>query len=245
VTKPRRKRTYLPESAYGAGIMAWLTELGWDCYPEVALGGIRADLVAKKGSILWTVEVKVNASLHLLEQALRWQSQSNLISIATPRRPDMFFAKICEDYGVGVFSVVLLNDQDGKHAFTVNEHNRPRLRRTRGDRLLNALHHDQKKYAPGSTAISGYSSPWRRTMDEAVHFIGRHPGCTLKELVSGIKHHYSTATSAIGSLRFWLDRDDRVLVQREGKSVTYTIHNKVSRGPGENRSRSGVTGGKR
>jgi hypothetical protein len=62
------------ESEIGASVMAWLENMGWDCYPEAQFEsyGNRADIAAVRDGLLWVVECKTTACLALIEQAVEW-----------------------------------------------------------------------------------------------------------------------------------------------------------------------------
>jgi hypothetical protein len=204
------------ESDLAATVQRWLEEYGWDCYPEAQFKTAegRADIAALKGNLLWIIECKTSFTLALLEQARRWIGNCHHVSVAVPYRS---FGRVqewfCRAAGIGIL-VVNRYSYYGQNA--VDEVLRPRmpsLKHCRAGRYISQLHPDMKKYAPGSTADKGYSSPWKRTMDAAVGYIEQHPGCQLKEVIKNINHHYHTAASANGSLRTWLEKDKRVRVE--------------------------------
>lgn len=209
----------VPETAVGQAVTAWLSSLGWECYPEAQFhtGGERADIVAVRGPLIWIVECKTSMSLQLLSQGHRWVGRAHYVSVASNSRSGRSAAAgvFCQYFGIGLF-LTALGD--------ASEIIRPRLNRIPprvASKLRDRLHPDMKRYEPGSTAGSGYSTPWRRTMDDARSFITRHPGCTTKEIIDGIKHHYHTATSAVGSVRHWLARDESVRAEAAGRTFRW------------------------
>jgi len=208
------------ESEVASAVMAYLVDAGWDCYPEVqgSDGMHRADLVAIKGPVLWIIEVKLGASLSLLAQAEAWRGNANRISIATWRPTTYFVQRICRSFRIGVIRAW----RDSWHEWMVREDlSAPLSRRAITQGLRDSLHPDMQRYAPGGTTLSGYSSAWKRTMDAAIIAIRANPGAGLRHIVEQIPHHYNGRSSAIASLRHWLNRDARVIVQREGRRDTY------------------------
>jgi hypothetical protein len=228
------------ESQVAAAVMAHLISDGWECWPEVVLPEGRADIVAVRPfpfmphrRCVHIVETKVTWSVALLEQAVSRCQYAHFSSIAAPGRVSTFYARLCRDFGVGVLPVFRRSDGSGGFEYDVDSYLldrqlAPRLNRhRRGDRYfgphrtLAALCEDQKRYAPGGTASSGYSTPWRRTMDAAVRFVAAHPGATVKELVAGISHHYASSASARQGLLVWLEKRVEVEARREGRVIRF------------------------
>lgn len=214
-----------PESDVAGAAMEWLIELGFDCYPEVQLhsGGRRADIVGVDDRIVWAVEVKIGATLKLIEQAVGWVRHAHRVSIATWRYPSPMVQTICKSFGIGVLLCRKRYATDGEQ-WSVEEVLAPRLnRKAAGQYFRDALHEDMKRYKPGGTAMDGFSSPWKRTMAAAKAYIKENPGCGLKDLTNGIKHHYQSNSSAISSLRKWLDTDAEVEIQTDGRKHNYYL----------------------
>jgi len=233
-----RKREPVSEATLAAQVMEWLEGFGWDCYPEAKMtyGTGRADIAAVRGPVLWVIECKKSFTLSVLDQAAKWLENCNQVSIAIPYYKrgggytrneagaingynwpayQSLAAKLfCRQNGIGVIEV-----RDSE----IREVEPPRFFRDRRNpgtgfdfprqnRL--SLHPDMKRYAPGTTSDRGYSTPWRRTMDDAVEFVAKHPGCTLADLVAGIPHHYASAAGARGNLLHWLEKKAEVRLDR-------------------------------
>lgn len=115
------------EALVATRTMRWLTEMGWDCYPEFQPphGPGRADIAARKGPLLWIIEAKKTLSMDLMRQAVGWIDEAHFVSVAVPvvarvRRKrgedpyqkhsqrqrkvsiDRFKAQILSHYGIGL-----------------------------------------------------------------------------------------------------------------------------------------------
>lgn len=214
----------MKEAALAKVIMDRLIDDGWDCYPEAEFKTYsgRADIAAKRGRILWVVECKTTLGLGVIAQARAWKGYANYRSVAVPKgrytKSRSMAIEVCSLLGIGVLEVYEEGFTNPKKM--VRESVRPRLDRKIGGKFVDLLHEDMKRYAPGSTSDKGYSTPWKRTMDAAVAFIQRQPGCTVRELLDSIDHHYHSLSSAKTAVPNWL-RDPRfpVDVKKEGNCL--------------------------
>lgn len=169
-------------------VVEWLSDLRYDVYQEVAGYHGVADIVARRGRLIWVVEAKRTFNLHLLEQAHRWRGLAHRVSIAVPKLPSRaqgVALRVLESFGIGVFVV------SGGH---VHHHGTPLHRAARTDRWH--LCDEQRDHVAAGTAGGGYWSEFKRTAKTARQYVAKHPGCTLSELVAGISHHYATDKSA-------------------------------------------------
>lgn len=179
----------------------------WDIYQEVrAYPGV-ADIVARElgGPRVWIVETKMSFGLEVLGQAQRWITYgcAHLASVAIPaprrRTPGRTFGEMAaERFGIGVFEV-------GRD--TVRERVPARLHRRLNEhhdirRLLRAEH---RTHAKAGSARGGYWTQFKGTSRAVLAFVRTHPGCSVKELVDGIEHHYASAkgarTTLVGRIR--------------------------------------------
>lgn len=214
------KRLGHDEERLAGGLVAWLREQRWEVYQEVQVstGGPRADVVATQGPVLWAIEVKASLGLAVLEQAEGWIGHANYVSVATPTtRRRSFIGRIASDLGIGILSIGDING-DGRD-WRVSECERPRLCRRTTGRLRGALREEHKTFAPAGNATSSYWSPWKATCREVASFTRAHSGCTLKELVTGIRHHYSSTATARSSLAKWIEGGhvEGVRLERDGR----------------------------
>lgn len=186
------------EQDLAAPLVPWLQDMDWDVHQEVAIqtGGRRADIVAKRGQILWVIEVKRTAGLALLDQAYKWLGFAHYVSVAAPRFRSAAFECCCRDKGIGMLGLGLTE---------VSERLAPRLSRSVLHHYLDsALCDETRTWAAAGNALSEYYSPFRRTVRRIYDVLEAAPGLTMKELVARVDHHYSSVTSARGALRHWI-----------------------------------------
>lgn len=206
--------------------------MGWDVYPEVAInrGGARADLVARRDNLIWAIETKMGLNAAVCWQARQWIGWAHFVSVVTPylhRGGGNVYRYFLIGHGIGWYTV-------RRHDFYRNIGLQIDIEAAVDGRMIlrrqdlahmrymrDALHPDMKRYKPGTSG--SFSSPWRRTMNEAVAFIKKNPGATLKSIVSGIAHHYHNDVSARSALRHWLDRDERVNSSLIGRALCYEM----------------------
>jgi hypothetical protein len=182
-------------------IVAWLADLGWEVFQEVAIpGGARADIVARRGRVLWAIEVKRTLGLTLLGQALAWTRRAHRVSVAVPRGRDTtarrFALRAAAAEGIGV--IVARQVYGG--GVKVVERARPQLRR----RVLGLeLHEAQKTWAEAGNASGKRWSPFAQTCKLVREVVDEHPGLTVREVVERVDHHYASVASARGALLEW------------------------------------------
>lgn len=221
----KRPVDFATEAELAGAFMAHLEQLGWDCYPEVSVnrGGSRADIVARKGALIWVIEAKLRFGVDVCDQAKAWIGWAHYISVLVPggrgeRNP------VLTDWlryrGIGL---IRAEKETYRRPASVEFNNcvPGRLHRSahkQAKYIAEHLHPDMKRFAPGTNG--GYSSPWRRTMDASVSYVLQYPGCTLKDIVANIAHHYYSDTTARSCLLKWLEHDKRVEMRREGRSIT-------------------------
>lgn len=195
-------------------VVSWLREMHWDVYQEVTVRGPRADIVAVRGPLLWIIECKTSLGLSVLEQAWGWRGKAHYVSVATPSTGGDFVRNLLSDGGLGLISV--------GHEFVFEKIPARLFRRAKADEVRKRLREEHKTFAAAGNAMNRYYSPWRATCDAVARFVRANPGCTIKQLVEGIQHHYLTAANARASLRTWIveGKVPGVRAVREGKLVT-------------------------
>ena len=186
-------------------VVGWLQDQYWDVYQEVSTGYSRprADIVAVQDGLSWIVETKMSLSLDLLAQAIRWVGRANFISVAVPRgyrcSPGREFAVgLLRKEGIGMLEV----ESDGGIL-----HNAPRKFRRTARPISDILCDAHKTMAEAGSARGGYHTPFAATCRATGEFVSKHPGCTIRELVDGIEHHYGCDATARSCLRNWIGTD--------------------------------------
>src|SRR5512142_1513594 len=101
------------EAELGQAVTAYLRDLRWDVYQEVAYEPGIADVVARQGKLVAVVEIKTAFSLEVIAQARRWLGHAHFTWIAVPapqggkqRDGRWLGQQVCEELGVGVLEVI-------------------------------------------------------------------------------------------------------------------------------------------
>lgn len=198
--------------------IGWLEGQHWDVYQEVSTGysNSRADIVAVQGALTWIVEVKMSLSLDVMAQVSDWLGRANFVSIAVPMakqsRSRTFAEQILRERGIGVIECDLVG---------LVRSLSPRLCRKVARPIGGYLHEAQKTMAAAGSARGGYHTPFAATCRAVSRFIATNPGCTMKELVDGIRHHYGCDATARSCLRKWIgtDKIPGVVERRDGRLI--------------------------
>ena len=185
-------------------VVAWLDDLGWEVFQEVSVGGSIADIVARRGPVLWVVEVKRTLGLSLLGQAHAWKRRAHRVSVAVPvgrnTTARRFALHAAESEGIGIIEAALAWSHDGDWLPKVEERTRPQLRRrVLGFKLIEA----QKTWAEAGNASGKRWSPFQETCRLVRELVDESPGLTIREVVESVDHHYTSTASARGSLLQW------------------------------------------
>jgi len=189
------------ETELAEPVVAWLEDLGWEVFQEVEAhsGGPRADLVARRGPVIWAIEVKRSLSLKLLGQGHAWKQWAHRVSIAFPAgkrsasAPALRLAKLD---GLGLIEVYR---PTGHGNVWERERGEFRRRIVRPPRLTEA----HKTYAKAGNADGRRWSPFKATCENIRDVVAKTPGLTITEVVERVEHHYASPKSARGSLLTW------------------------------------------
>lgn len=195
------------ETDVGTVVTAYFQERGFETYQEVtlSLGDRRADLVADCPKLLVIVECKTSLSLDVIAQARAWRDIAHLSYVAVPRIAKSYGRggdarrtahDVCRHFGVGVIQV-----DSGSYCEEVV---RPALNRRAMPELMRRVLHDGHKTSVAGQAGGGHWTPFRETCDGVRAFVGKNPGCTLRELIAGIQHHYKRDSTAGSCLSGWI-----------------------------------------
>lgn len=197
------------EEQIAAVVVRWLEDLGYDVYQEVELvnGGIRADIVAKRGPELTIIETKATASLALLYQCLERRRFAHRVYAGVHViRESAAFREVCEMAGVGLLSVRLQDPyatvRDGSDwgRERVDEVVASRRWNTRPLKLASRLRPEHKTHAKAGAQTGGHWSRWRDTCEQLARRVRVEPGITLKAAVKDVTHHYSSARVFVSTM---------------------------------------------
>lgn len=182
-------------------IIEYLKADGWEIYQEVKYGSHYADIVAKRGPVIWVIEAKVSFGLDVIEQAANWLDKAHMVSVAvTWTRKSHFKNKICEKFGIGVLT--WKEKIDPYYDFwNVKEQVRPEFhRKIRNvwDQVLKPEH--QTFCEAGSTGAKKRFTPFQDTCQQLIRLVNQKPGIEIGAALKEIKHHYKTPSSARSSL---------------------------------------------
>jgi hypothetical protein len=218
------------EKDLGLLVKVWLIAEDWDCFPEAQIRqrGPRADLIAIKDSLLWVIETKLSLNLQVIEQALRWRDLGALytsIAVLKPKRKyhqkftwhSNFVDRFFRQEGLGLIFGDLLDN-------TVIEAIPPRLHRynyQRSKNIIAQLDPRMKLYIPGSTSKEGFSSPYQRTIENAITFIAAQKTCSINELLTNIKTHFRVRAKARNFLIKHLCQHSALSYRLEGYNVIF------------------------
>lgn len=198
------KRPKVSEQQVAELVVAYLEAYGADVYQEVELPGGVADIVARVRAELWIVEVKTSLSLALVAQAMERRRYAHRVFVAAPYSRTMREVEpILRETGIRLLDVATA-DCTGWGEARVKE----RVSSTRHNRrpvaLAKKLQPEHKTHAKaGAVGAGGRWTPFRRTCEQLARIVKSEPGITLKAAIARVDHHYSSTSSAVGSLADW------------------------------------------
>ncbi len=186
---------FTSERELAAAVVAWLRDLRWEVYQEVPVGCGVADIVAKQRAVTWLIETKLSMSIQLLKQLDDRVGHAHMTSAAVPvgaRRAVPY--KVFKALGAGLITVW--------PGGIVNERLRPQFfRRVAGVEL----HEEQKTFCNAGSSSGGHWTPFRQTARNVQAYVSHNPGCSMSQLLAGIKHHYRKESVANSSIVAWIE----------------------------------------
>jgi len=218
------------EKEMGEFLIPWLNEQGWDVYPEVEIfrGGPVADIVGKRGNFLWAIEMKKSLSLDVINQADYWIRYANFSSVFVPTigsgwsKKRQFAKKILSLTGIG-----LLEMRSGYGVTPVQETVTPIFRRKVDSRLMNTLNEGHKAMGVAGSNKGERWTPFKESVSAMKDYLKTNPGSSYEELISGIKHHWKTPSSARQCIKNYLDSGiiKGILVNKDQKKHRLYLEN--------------------
>ena len=86
---------------------------------------------------------------------------------------------------------------------------------------MEQLDERMKNYIAGSPSKEGYSSPFRRTIENAIDFIATRNKCSIEELANNIKTHFRIRTKAKKFLAKHLIKNPNIICHYSGYNIVY------------------------
>ncbi len=204
----RRKRT---EVEVAEKVVAWLEDLKWEVYQEVPVGAGVADIVAVQGPVQWVIETKTGMSMQLLKQLDSRIGCAHMVSAAVPygARSEIPY-RLLKALGVGLLLLYCGEVQE-------------RLRPTFFRRIARPieLHESQKTFAKAGSPGGSHWSPFKTTSREVIGWVTANPGCTLRDMLTNVRHHYDGLASAKRNIVHWIDAGviPGIRVERGGREI--------------------------
>ncbi len=198
------------EKDLAAHVVAWLHDHQWEVYQEVPVAGGVADIVAVQGPVRWIIETKLSMSIQLLAQLDKRVGYAHMVSAAIParvRREAPY--RLLKALGVGLLTV------SGGY---IDERLRPVFLRKALDI---ELHEEQKTFCEAGSAGGGHWTPFKQTARAVVAHVCANPGCTLKEMLPRIQHHYGSTASANHCIVMWIQQKviKGIRIDRSGNAI--------------------------
>lgn len=189
-------KKFLREEEMAKKVIEYLYDLKWEIYQEVdtkPIGGI-VDIIAIQNNIMWALECKLSFSLAVIRQAEKHVPYANYVSICTPFNSSSY-PKILNFLHLGHLSV-------GYNS--VYEEVIPKLNRAISRGYWNKLCEEQRTFCAAGAAGGGHFTPFKKTVLNFKSYIRTNPGCSMKEVMTSIKHHYGCPSTARTSMYTWL-----------------------------------------
>lgn len=210
------------EAQVAAVVVGHLEALGYDVYQEVELvnGGMRADIVAKRGPELTIVETKTSASLALLYQVMERRRFAHRVYMAVPV-PARDMVDVCKELGIGVMRVRLNAEREQRWSpDRVDEECESRRWNSKPMKLAARLKPEHKTACAAGSPTGGHWSRWRDTCAQIVKAANFMPGIALKAAIAQVTHHYSSHRSATSTMASHI-REGRVPGVRLERGALY------------------------
>lgn len=181
------------EAALAKIAIEWLQTDNWEVYEEVSPwggSGSRADIVARKGKIVWVIETKQNFSLNLLEQSERWRHYAHFVSMCVwyNGRINDIVSKICRSFGTGLITI---RKEKQFAEYRVTEHVEGAFNRRADTKpIKEMLIAENQDTVSAGTKSHRYNTPFKITAKKIVQIVRENPGISIEEAVR-FRHHYA------------------------------------------------------
>lgn len=222
------------ENELAKTITAWLIADEWEVFEEISPWGSnssRADLVAKRGAVIWVIETKRNFSLELLDQATGWLPYAHFVSVGIwyPKRTLGIMSRVCRNLGLGLISV--RDESSGfSERFQVNEQEESRFNRRAATEKIRSMLIEETR-AKGEAGCGGkvFETPFKNTCRKLLRAVEESPGITLAAALRAATHHYADDRKAHINILNRLEQNviPEIVWEKRGKDyLLYPLHAK-------------------
>lgn len=216
----------MKETDVARSAVRYFTDMKWDVYQEVVWtqGGNRADIVAVRDGIVAVAEVKTSFGVALLEQCLAWKGFAHFVWAVIPDLRSSMASRLCKDYGIGLLKVDVARESDYYPQRWARVSIDPRFdRRAMTKHLSGALCDGHKTYAEAGNAEGKFWSPFKETCANILKIVQQKPGCTMKEMIAELDHHYTCDATARTSLAKWAytGHIPGVRIEKDGRFIKW------------------------
>ena len=225
----------MTEQRLAAVVVDWLRGQHWDVWQEVktmwAGHNEAADIMARKGRIIWVVECKLSRSLAVLDQAIWWHSFADFVSVAVPPprirpgcRPkhSKAWSHVLRYYGIGELVVDKTVELDTPPSLTRSVKKRWM---PSGKHFHDVLDSMPQNYGTAGAKDTPRFSPFAQTRDALVGIVTKQPGILFGEVMAELQHHYSSDATARSCLLKWI-REGSIPVRIEYEGRRLRLHPK-------------------
>ena len=222
----------ISETDLAQQVVAWLDTNKWEVFQEVRLfhsGDPIADIVARRGKCIWIIECKTSFNADVIAQSYNWIHHAHMRSIAYPKekrdRTGTFLKQVAEHYGIGSIIVNSFKNFDTE-GYTSTVTYRPGEFEKHphfADKVSAALKPEHQSWSKAGSRGGGYYTPFKDTCQQVVAYVREHPGCTIKEMMSGVKHHYKSYRGACVQVGKFIEEGviNGIYFRKEGKELKY------------------------
>ena len=191
------------ETELANGVVAYLRGAGWTVYPElhdIDIIATRPDPNAPNGLLITGIECKQHFNLTVLHQAWDKQRYVDQMSVAVShgyQDHENFGCRIAQKFGLGVLYVSKnQNYMDQTFSYPVKLQEEAVVEYRRLFYVDKLLHPQAENYSEPGRKGGKQWSRFKMTVFYLVEYAKEHPGCTIKDALLNVKHHYSSPYSA-------------------------------------------------
>ena len=212
------------EQDLARNVVAWLRDTGWDVYQEVepSIGGGVADIVAKKGNILWVIECKLTLGLSVMRQAHHWKPYVHKASVAVPAlqspgKDRQFAQNLLQWLGLGHISIEY-DFHGNPKVYEVGIVAPVDIEKGR-DVFGSVLREEHKTWAEAGNAAGKKWTPFQGTLSKIRAYLETHEGADIDTILEELPTHYSSKASAKNALL-------KLILRRKIKDIRIEAHGK-------------------